>query len=350
MFYSYPIAANANNWLHGCLCAMLADIHNSIGAGKRPPKWPQIIPEIQRPALKSRTGLRERLKAYQKAYKLLGNVERQQVVDCLAEQNQIQLLVECKVNCKTLDELPITIQQPIVDLFDYSFYLLTPLGIRDKQYEIIYNSSEDHVCPFCGCECFDAPEAPREDLDHYLLKSIYPFAAANLNNLVPMGQKCNKNYKHDQDLLRTHAGVRRSSFYPFAAHSTKISLDSSVPFGGGNWQMPSWKIDFHPNSPECTTWDDVFHVRERLIRDVLDPSFPRWLKDFVCWYKLRINVPNPSRAILATALKTYAEDLALMGFTAREFLRATVFSMLHKHCAKGNVRLNAFMSHLVTSN
>lgn len=348
MFYGYPIVANTNNWLHGCLCAMLADIHNSIDAGKRPPKWPQIIPEERRPDLGARTALKAHLKAYEKAYKLLGALERQQVVNCFAQQNLIQALVQSTVNCETLDDLPEAIQQPIINLFDFSFKLLTPLGLRDKQYEIIYNASSHHVCPFCGSEYFDAPGAPREDLDHYLVKSLYPFAAANLENLAPMGKRCNENYKLQQDMLRTVAGVRRRSFYPYTAPSIAVCLDSSLPFGGVDGRTPNWVIDFNPNSPECTTWDEVFHLRERIKRDVLDTSFMRWLDEFSTWYKARINVQNPTNQTLVDALKIYAEDAAFKGLNAREFLRSLVFSMLHKHCANGNVRLSEFMSDLVT--
>ncbi|MCK7494405.1 MAG: hypothetical protein MZW92_26920 [Comamonadaceae bacterium] len=61
--------------------------------------------------------------------------------------------------------------------------LLTKIGIRDRRYQAIYKSAMYHMCPFCGCEYFDAPGAPREDLDHYLAKSRYPFAAVNLEIL-----------------------------------------------------------------------------------------------------------------------------------------------------------------------
>ncbi len=349
MFYGYPIAANIDNWLHDCLCTMLADIHNKIDAGHKPTKWPDSIPVVRRTVLSARTGLRDRLKAYAKAYKLLDNFERQQVVNCLAQQNLIPALVACTVNCERVDVLPETIQKPIANLFDFSFSLLTPLGIRDKQYEIIYNASTNHVCPFCGCEYFDAPGAPREDLDHYLAKSFYPFAAANLENLAPMGKRCNENYKLAEDMLRSVAGVRRQSFYPYAVPTIAVCLDSSIPFGGGDGRTPSWVIDFNPNLPECTTWDDVFHLRDRIKRDVLDTSFLRWLGEFSTWYKKRINVPNPTNPVLLNALKIYAEDAELMGFNAREFLRSIVFFMLHKHCFNGDARLSEFMSDLVTA-
>jgi hypothetical protein len=76
-----------------------------------------------------------------------------------------------------------------------------------------------------------------------------------------------------KDILRDAAGVRRRSFDPYADRHLKVVLDSSVPFGGADGQTPDWQIDFAPDSVECTTWDNVFHVRERIKRDVLDASF-----------------------------------------------------------------------------
>lgn len=349
MFYGYPIAATEDNWLHDCLCEMLAVIHDSIDAGIKPPKWPEIIPVARRPDLSARTGLSGRLEAYEKAYKKLEDLERLQVKRCLDQQNQIPALVACTVDCEKVNALPEGIQGPIENLLDFSFKLLTPLGIRDKQYEIIYKNNSYHVCPFCGCEYFDAPGAPREDLDHYLVKAFYPFAAANLENLAPMGKRCNESYKLQQDILRTVPGVRRQSFYPYAAPAITVRLDSSIPFGGEDGRTPIWVIDFNPNSPECTTWDDVFHLRERIKRDVLDTSFMRWLGEFSSWYKVRINVANPTNPVLLNALETYAEDAAHMGFNAKEFLRSIVFFMLHRHCANGNARLCEFIGDLVTA-
>jgi hypothetical protein len=348
VFFGYPIAATADNWLHDCLCEILSSIHMSIGAGEDPSEWPDIIPEVRRTTLRGRHGLKSRLELYSNTFKILSATERQKVVECLGQQNQIPDLLACIVDCEKVSELPAPIQQPITDLFGFAFLLLSELGIRDKHFQIIYDADKYHVCPFCGCEYFDAPGSPREDLDHYLTKSIYPFAAANLENLVPMGMKCNERYKHDQDILWLAPGVRRTSFYPYTNRTITVRLNNSIPFGGEDGRTPSWSIEFDPNSSECQTWDEILHVRERIQRDVLDPSFMRWLSEFSTWFKRRIGDPNPSEAVVLNALQIYAEDVAFMGFNARDFLRAPVFMMLHWHCSTGNMRLSEFMYDLVT--
>jgi len=239
------------------------------------------------------------------------------------------------------------VQKPIVDLFEFAFGLLTYLEIRDRQYQVIYAATTYHVCPFCGCEYFDAPGAAREDLDHYLVRSLYPFAAVNLQNLIPMGLKCNARYKQAQDILRDGQGVRRRSFFPYADRKIDVVLDRSIPFGSADGCLPEWQIDFVVDGPECITWDVVFSVRQRFKRDVLDSSFSRWLRSFAVWFKTEIGAMNPADEDLLEAIRRYSEIHRTMGLTAKEFLQAPVFRMLYKHAGEGDQRLMAFMKDLI---
>ena len=94
-------------------------------------------------------------------------------------------------------------------------------------------------------------------MDHYLPHSLYPFAATNLRNLVPMGGKCNQRYKHSQDILRGANNVRRRVFDPYADQQVGISVSNSVAFGGEDGITPRWQVDFVPERDECTAWDEV---------------------------------------------------------------------------------------------
>jgi hypothetical protein len=347
VLYGYPITATAENWLHDCLCAMLETVHSSLDSRQISPVWPDIIPENYRNRLSTRAGLQERLDKYAAAANRLSARNRQMVLTCMSQQNLIEGLVSCATDCKMLNDLPRKIQKPITELFGFAFELLTDLGVRDRHYHAIYAAASYHVCPFCGCEYFDAPGAVREDLDHYLLKSRYPFAAANLRNLVPMGMKCNERYKQAQDILRDNHGVRRKSFYPYADRQIDIVLDQSLPFGGADGRTPNWKIDFIVDCPECVTWDSVLSIRERFKRDVLDPSFFQWLRSFAAWFNQKIGLAEPADHQILEAMRQYVEHLRVMGLTGREFLRAPVFQMLYKQCREGNQRLLTFMKDLV---
>jgi len=231
MIFGYPSKAIEENWFHECLMDMLDSIHEAVQNGSTLQEWPNIVPEKHREELRRKTGLKSRLNDYYTAVKELSFAEIQRVKTVVKTQSQIEKLLSGSCNCKTIDDLPSEIREPVRKLFDYSFGLLSDLQIRDHQYQVIYDLTTQHICPFCGCEYFDAPGAPREALDHYLPKSIYPFAAANLLNLVPMGHKCNSKYKLAEDILFDESGVRRKSFFPYRFQDKiQIDLDQSVPF------------------------------------------------------------------------------------------------------------------------
>lgn len=345
MFFPYPIAATEDNWLHEGVCSMLGFIHECAAQAAKPPTWADLIKKSGCTKLMGKTGLRDRVATYQSAFLKLKEPERRQVMQSLNEQNAIPELLSGESNCTTLDELPESIREPIKDIFVFAYGLLTDLGVRDDMYSRIYESIPDKLCPFCGCERFDFPTAKREALDHYLAKSIYPCAAANLKNLVPMGNKCNSKYKLSQNIIVDN-GVRRKAHYPYDCIGVKISLDPSVPFGGIKDQVPQWKLEFNPGSQEVKTWNDVFEIMVRFIRDELNPSYNTFLREFRNWCKASKRIPD-SIVELRSGLEDYAKNMDENGLADRAFLKAAVFRMLHLHCSRGDTRLSEFLLNVV---
>lgn len=338
MLFGYPIAATQNNWLHDCLCEVILTVHATADAGKRYPAWPKILPDAHRAALRSRTGLRDRVKAYDRAIRRLSKADRDVVLRAVEAENRISDLLSGACDCATIDGLPEVVREPVDALFGFAFGLLTDLAVRDQQYAVIYAAAPEHMCPFCGTEYFDAPGAARETLDHYLTRSRYPFAAANLRNLVPMGHKCNSSYKLASDLLRCTDGSRRVAFDPYYHTKVDVSLDDSEPFNGATANTPNWAIRFEPDTAEVPTWDEVFSVRERYRRDHLDPSFANWLDLFRKWAR-SAGLQTESDEGLVAALQRYEEFWAESGMQDRAFLKAAVFRMLRRHCEAGDQRL-----------
>lgn len=330
MLFGYPIEATAENWLHECLIEMIQTTHESIRTGDVIPPWPDIIPSIYRSSLRRRTGLKKHLENYQKAAGKLSSAELAKVSSAVINQNNISDLLAGKCDCDKLDDFPDAIKEPVKALFESGFKLLSALEIRDRQYKIISDKVRYHICPFCGCEFFDAPGGSRPDLDHYLAESKYPFAAANLRNLVPMGDKCNSKYKLAEDVLYTEDGTRRSSHDPYGKfESVKISLLRSVPFARkqGFYDLPEWQIDFGPSTKEVSTWLSVFHIEERYKRDNLDYDFISWLKDFQEYCKSLDFKPATDQDVL-DALESFLVYLKGLGARDRAFLRFAVFEML----------------------
>lgn len=346
MLFGYPIDATENNWLHDCLCEAIRTIHAVIDKGGKYPTWPAVLPEAHRETLRKRKGLRTRLEDYYSAVQGLQKAQRDVLLNALDSQNCIAELVSGVRDCITLDDLPEDIRKSVRAPFDFAFDLLTELGIRDHQYETIYSATDEHLCPFCGTEFFDAPGMRREALDHYLARSRYIFATANLRNLVPMGQKCNSSYKLATDLLHRADGSRRMAFNPYNHRAISVSLDESEPFGGVNGGTPRWAIRFEPDTPEVSTWDEVFSVRLRYERNHLDVSFRSWLTHFKNFTASDMQA-NTTDAELVNALRRYVGFLTEMGLQDRAFLKAAVFRMLLRHCELGYRRLLDFLLDLI---
>jgi hypothetical protein len=348
MLFGYPVsAATDNNWLHECVCEILCSIHASHTVTPLP-VWPEIVPAPYRQRLKSRKKtLGEKLNAYQKTLKNLTTTEQERILRALHDQNEIALLLSDQHTCETISDLPRTIHKPVKELFECAFELLTKLEIRDRHYKAIYDVTP-HICPFCGCQPFDALGSRREALDHYLAESLYPLAGSNLRNLVPMCNKCNSR-KLAQDILTKKNGTRRKSFDPYNCTGIRLSLENSQPFAGkltSTGQLPLWQIEFNPNSEEVLTWDEVFDIRERYRRDVLDAEFETWLRHFKSFLK-RHNIPHSSDEELVDAIAGHATYYEDMGMSDRAFLKAAVFRMLHAHCQNGDRQLMDFIRDVV---
>ncbi|MEM7770315.1 MAG: hypothetical protein AAF327_07370 [Cyanobacteria bacterium P01_A01_bin.37] len=353
MLFGYPIEATEDNWLHDCLTQIIQVIHLNVANGETSTDWLTVISEpyksrltkILRVSTKSnpkKLSLGDKLKNYQIKLASLSTPEQDKLLQAFNNQNKIPQLLCGELTCNAINDFPESIQETVKFVFEAAFKLLTNLEIRDKHYKEIYDACEYHICPFCGCEYFDAPGAPREALDHYIPEHKYPFAAANLRNLVPMGNKCNSRYKHTDDVLRKADGTPRKSFDPYNHRMVSISLENSQPFKGLKGDLgepfPRWVIEFDSNSEEIDTWNEVFDIRERYKRDILNESFKSYLREFGNYCK-SWNFEPDSHEALVEAIDRYVFFQDGNGFKDKAFIKAAVFRMLRLHCQNGNQRL-----------
>jgi hypothetical protein len=343
MLFCYPVTATGENWLHESLVEIVRSALEAMNAGNPPSAWPNCIPAPYRARIRTRSGLQTRLKAFCRAAQQLDNAGRAQILDAVSAENNHPAIFDAQSPCPSIFELPETIRQPALELFTFAFGLLTPLRLRDRQYQLIHSLIADKVCPFCGCEYFDAPGAPRHHLDHYLAISRYPFAGSNLRNLVPMGDRCNAAFKRDIDILLDGEGQRRRCFDPYGDLYGGLSLMESRPFEGQDGAMPDWNVDLG-QSPESQTWDEVWEIKTRYKRDVLDQEYRHWLEHFAQWCRVSGRVPTNGAEIIQV-LDDYLGAIIQEGFADRAFLKKAVFEMLKDKISTGpySERLSHFL-------
>jgi len=344
MLFGYPLDSTSENWLHDCLVETITKIHKDIDDGKMLQEWPDFISQKYREKIKSRSGIRDRLALYNHQAAKLSKAERAKILNMLNEQNSIATLLNAKTQCGRLQDLPPNIQDSIKKLFEFAFGLLTDLGVRDRQYKRIHSEIDSKVCPFCGFEYFSAPKSKREALDHYLVESKYPFAAANLRNLVPMGGKCNSQYKHAEDVLWRVDGTRRIVFDPYMTGKQTLSLENSKINNTLIGPLVlEWVVEFSYSGEEVTTWDEIFSLRQRYKDDVLnEENIKLWMGEFKSWcFRSKQNLTD--RFSVGLAIEAYSGFLVDCGFNDRAFIKAAVFKFFLNRFKLGCHRVTGVM-------
>jgi hypothetical protein len=107
----------------------------------------------------------------------------------------------------------------------------------------------------------------------------------------------------------------------------------SRPFEGQDGALPDWDVDLG-QSPESKTWDQVWQIKTRYKRDVLDQEYIHWLGHFAQWCRVSGRVPTNGVEVLQV-LEDYLGGVIQEGFADRGFLKKAVFEMLKEHVSTG---------------
>lgn len=351
MLRCYPIEATQENWLHETIVDVISELHVRLDRGEivaaNQETWRQLVSEdleeSKRQKLISSRGIRDRIFEYVTEVEQLLPMVRPQVLAALENQNRIpELLLGGEEISSIQDDFP-SVHEKVKELFVFCFEKLTDFKVRERQYHIVFNDLDEKTCPFCGIERVMNPDDTAQDQDHYLAKSIYPFAAANMRNLVPMCRCCNRDYKKAKDVLRCEQGNSRRAFDPYACEPPTVSLLNSKLDVNNNSLLPEWQVDFLPSSEEVETWDNVFDIRTRYKRDVLDQNFGRWISDFS-----KKCAKDRNRKLISAdmtddqvkeRLSFYSEDKSETPSIREGFLEPKIFEYLLEQFGNGNERV-----------
>lgn len=211
----------------------------------------------------------------------LEEIERRHIYSQLSNNNMIELLCEdTSIDPEIYLNFEIGIGKKIKDLLsvcykklDLSHFRRSDCKIKPThRYYRDYIKLNKTVCPFCSINSYKNPQNPRrEDFDHYLCKSKYPLAAANMHNLIPMCNECNQDNKKSKDILYD-SGARIQSFYPFSKFScVGIEIDCSIekryPFGK-EWTVTLIVKDATEQN-KVDNWEKIFSIKSRLVNEII---------------------------------------------------------------------------------
>ena len=285
VFFTFPIEATRDNWLSDCLREELLSCLRALDTGRELPAFLADAQEEYRAIVERFTGIGERFRALVDVVSRLSAYERSILRDAVKTQNDIPAILDGVSNCvKTNDSLP-EAHDYAKELFRFCFGRLASIKsprctvtIRDAHYQLICEGITARCCPFCGMGRLDAyhPDIPREDLDHYLAVSKYPFAGVNLRNLTPMCERCNSSYKRARDVLYRDDGKRTACLFPYGDDVIRLDVRNSQ-FVDGEVGKFAWIVDLCPDTIEANNWDRVFQIKSRYTETVLKVEYKGWL-------------------------------------------------------------------------
>ncbi len=230
--------------------------------------------------------LKDEVERVYELFKGLTSDEKNLVKQAFATNNDIEGL--CNGNQPVyLSDLPDIVTNDIKPLFKWCYETLLDQGkvAGDKMdyYKELIKSNEYNTCPCCGLILIESPDSIcREDFDHYLPKSKYPFASVNFLNLVPLCNKCNRDRKKAKDPIENDRVV----FYPFSQEEHNIlinysySIDFEIVDGKILAKLKNLAIRYTGEKDKIATWDWLFDISIRY-NDILNTKAQGWLRELM---------------------------------------------------------------------
>lgn len=345
MLFPYVDNTDDFNWLNDCLTIMLDELLQKITNDQEILTWPACIPEVYRTKLSTKTSIRDKWSDFCNAFQELNEEQRDLVVRNFQNQNEISRLLEGEeLPLVIFDELPEGIQEVSKSLFLAAFKLLSSAEIRSSHYQDLHDKMNKNIlCPFCGLEALMRPVGAENDYDHFIPKSIYPYAAANMKNLPPMGRSCNRDYKKAQNTVLDLSGNRREMFNPYGTESASFSITDTYPLPSLDEDLDV-KIEFTGPERKAAGWRDIFRIDERYTCEI-ENRIDEYVESFAVYAKEVMKFGNTSfedldYQKLKDFLESYLRTLEKTKLTtAHLVIGYAIIEMLVKHVTDNDERV-----------
>ncbi|UWY27864.1 hypothetical protein N4T20_19335 [Flavobacterium sp. TR2] len=160
----------------------------------------------------------------------------------------------------------VDIKKLFADLYKQVLYGSHCKGIYGDMQEHfkLFKIDENEIfkCPVCGLIPQNSREEKKEDYDHLLPYTIYPFSAVNFKNLAPICVDCNSDYKENKDVLNN--GGRKIFWYYDQLHqgitiNAKLENEADYTFTFDYGTLDD-RVD------EIESWNDIFCITTRYIK------------------------------------------------------------------------------------
>lgn len=244
------------------------------------------------------TDLKKKFKIVYEEYKALKSIpQREKIINTFYYSNNIYEL--CRNNPNNL-VIPLSelcnskMRTAIASLFSYLYdsgltYSKFEEFVKDTKREALKRFRIENkitICPYCGLEAIDIIEGQfTPALDHWLPKAIFPMCAVNFNNLVPIGEACNRRpVKGDRIVLFKNFkdGERNVAFHPYINHhGTTTKFEFLKEPHSMEISNEDWKFSIEVNNPNdldiFKSWNSIFNIETRYNDYFVSTIFPMWI-------------------------------------------------------------------------
>ena len=250
---------NGGRWAVTLLCQELQDIHAKITTRK-----PTIFTDIKK--------IDARIQALKQSKRdeLARMFRDSTAVDALCQGSGSHCPYDF-TDLKAWDPvLATTLRKFFDDLFDKHIEygpIKQKLGDLKDHVDRFTATNKPGKCPFCGLTDMRGTNyTTRDDYDHYLPRSKYPFNSVNFRNLAPMCSTCNKSYKTTKNPISKKRGTRQKAYAPFQAGVTFPNI--GIGLNPSRIQLLQkddirMMISSPTHQAEVDTWQWLFGIQER---------------------------------------------------------------------------------------
>lgn len=221
--------------------------------------------------------LKNDVDAVYQSCKSLALVERQSIAVAFGINNRIEDLCNGLIAPIHLNVLPSVVETGMKPLLVKFYNVLLDLaavaGNKLDYYNELIRVTEYRTCPCCGLHLIESADSDyREDNDHYLPKSEFPFASVNFKNLVPLCTKCNQKHKKSKNPI----DGGRLAFYPYSTTpyviEVKASITDSLSLDFLKLKTEEVVMSFIGNEDKIATWNWLFEIKERYTEQICNFS------------------------------------------------------------------------------
>jgi len=229
-----------------------------------------------------------------------------------------------------LADLPDVVENDIKPLFKWCYETLleNKLVAGDKMdyYNQLITENDFDTCPCCGLIDFESAESwCREDFDHYLPKSIYPFSSVNFKNLVPLCNKCNQVRKKAKDPIEKD----RIVFYPFSkdTHHIKIVINCTNDIDENTKELnfSNLEIVLNGKTSKLETWDWLFAIKYRY-NEYIKSKAKSWLRELTTRFER--NKKREQGLTYLEIINDHIEDYEEDKYSEKKFLKIAFLKAL----------------------